>query len=330
MQQGLGRVGVDRAVGTEQQRAPAHLVDGALRARGDVRLAHRGDLRLGGQAADDGAAGAPMDLGQRRVAGAERPGKGRHGVIGKLVEVDGRPADVQQVERRLRDGAQHAQVVGALEAAALPGGEAVAAREVRRIEESVGAGLHARARVGRQRLGDRRQPGVHRLRLGAGDGQRLLAPAGQHVRHHHHRREDRPDDRRVGTEGRADRGQRGQLLAERAPARIDGLQPGHLRGAGQRRVRDRERGRALRGRPVAQPPHLGEALRARLGLQEVPVERAGQPQRFRGQPGRGVLGHEVVQPEAERHAVDVIATQGGQHARALGHGHGHLTSARRG
>src|SRR2546422_10896647 len=54
----------------------------------------------------------------------------------------------------------------------------------------------------------------------------LLAPAGQERRHHHHRSEDRPDYRRVGTDGPADLGQSGELLADRAPARIDRAKAG--------------------------------------------------------------------------------------------------------
>ena len=235
--------------------------------------------------------------------------------------MDGGATHVEQVERRGLDGRENAQIVRTLEAAALLDGQAVGARDVGRVEEPVGAGLHARARVGGQSLGDRPQRRVHRLGLRARDRQRLLATAAQQIRQHHHRREDRPDDRRVGADARANPGERVQLFAERARPWIDGREPRGVGRAGQRGLRHAVLDRPIGGRPVRQSPHFGKALRARLRLEEVPVEDARQTQRLVRQSLGGVLGHEVVQPEAERHAVDGIATQGGQDALALGRHH---------
>src|SRR5215470_1019002 len=99
----------------------------------------------------------------------------------------------------------------------------------------------------------------------------------------------------------------------------DRPQPRDGRGGAQWRVRCRERRRTLGRRTIGQPPHLGEALRARLGLEEIPAEDARQPQRLRGQTVGGVLRREVVQPEADGNAVDRLAAQGRLHALAPGH-----------
>jgi len=108
-------------------------------------------------------------------------------------------------------------------------------------------------------------------------------------------------------------------LAERALARIRHRQPGQVLGVDHRRVGHRTRRRRLARGPVGQPPHLGEALRARLRLEEVPVEGARQPERLVGQAPRRVLGVEIVEPERERDPVDRLPAQRGHHPLPLRH-----------
>jgi hypothetical protein len=111
-----------------------------------------------------------------------------------------------------------------------------------------------------------------------------------------------------------------QLLAEGAAAWIDRRQARHVSGSGQRRLGHHELQRTVGGRTVGEAPHLGEALGPRLGLQIVPVERPPEPHGLGGQPARGILGHEVMLPEAQRDAIDGLAAQRRQHALTPGHG----------
>src|SRR5205807_619532 len=108
--------------------------------------------------------------------------------------------------------------------------------------------------------------------------------------------------------------QRLELLAEGALVGINGTQIADVFGGSERLVRDRVRRGALARRRVGQPPHLREALRARLRLEEIPAERLVQTQRLPGEAGRGVLGREVVQPERDGYAVDRLAAECLHHA----------------
>src|SRR6266446_6182156 len=127
---GVRRAGVDRAVWTQQEEAPAHLGDSPAAAGGDLRRRQAGDDGLGGQPTEHGPAGAPICIGQRWVTGHRGPAQCRRWIVGKLVEENVRPADVEHVEGRALDLPENAQIVRPLEAATLGRSRKLARRHV--------------------------------------------------------------------------------------------------------------------------------------------------------------------------------------------------------
>ena len=235
---------------------------------------------------------------------------------------------MEQVERGRLDRLQDAQVPRALPAPAFLRGHEGPRRHVGGVEEPVRARGQAEARVLREGLRHHVERARGLARRAAQEAHRLLAPAAGQHRQDHRRGEDRPDDRHVGADRGADEPERLELLAERALAGIGGGQARQVVGRSHRRVRDRVLLRLVAGRRVGQPPHLGEALGARLRLEEVPVEGTREPQRLVGQALRRVLGREVVEPERERDPVDRLAPERRAHPLPLGHHAGRAHRAR--
>src|SRR5215470_9517272 len=84
-------------------------------------------------------------------------------------------------------------------------------------------------------------------------------------------------------------------------------------GAPRRMSLDRVCCRTFGRRTIRETPPLREALRARLGLEIVPVERPRQAKPFSREPAGRVLAREVVHQKASGTPIHLAAGECGDH-----------------